>query len=97
VPGNERGSWEEYAKRQRKWTLDAVDNYAEGYKKTAERQGVPPIWPFWADLPFINITTCITPDLLHQLNKGVFKDHTVKWCRKLLGDKEVDRRLKGMT
>jgi hypothetical protein len=57
---------------------------------------VRPVWPFWADLQFVNIASCITPDLLHQLNKGVFKDHIVKWCTNLLGEKEVDRRLKGM-
>ncbi|KAB5587770.1 hypothetical protein CTheo_8789 [Ceratobasidium theobromae] len=97
VPVNECGKPEEYSKRTKAYMLDAMDDYMEGYRTTAESRGVWPVWPFWADLQFVNIATCITPDLLHQLNKGVFKDHIVKWCTELLGAREVDHHLKGMT
>ena len=46
--------------------------------------------PFWKDLPFTNIFACITPNILHQLHKGIFHDHLIQWCLGIIGEKEMD-------
>lgn len=52
--------------------------------------------PFWADLPHVNFLSCITPDILHQLHKGVFKSYVAEWTEELLGEAILDGQFMAM-
>ncbi|KAG9080488.1 hypothetical protein FRC06_006521 [Ceratobasidium sp. 370] len=97
VPANERGDLSKrYPLRDRQRTLDALEDHWNGYSRTINVLGIRPTRPFWANLPYVDVSTCLTPDALHQLDKGVFGDHIVKWCTALLGANEMNDRTKGM-
>ncbi|QRV94941.1 hypothetical protein RhiJN_22959 [Ceratobasidium sp. AG-Ba] len=97
VPKDERGHMKlRYPRRDRCRTLDALDDHWNGYSRTINTLGIRPTRPFWVDLPYVEISTCLAPDLLHQLDKGVFGDHLIKWTTAMLGSNEMDRRTKGM-
>ncbi|KAG8726493.1 hypothetical protein FRC10_007073, partial [Ceratobasidium sp. 414] len=80
--------------RQREETLGALRNYF-AHKWVAELKvlNLKPVWPWWGDIPDVNLATCFTLDLLHQLHQGIFKTHLLRWLRYLVGDKKLDDRL----
>ncbi|EUC55341.1 hypothetical protein RSOL_110870, partial [Rhizoctonia solani AG-3 Rhs1AP] len=48
--------------------------------------------PFWARHDYVDIGSFLTPDLLHQVHKGVMKDHLIKWVTTILGKPIMDER-----
>ncbi|QRW10106.1 plasma membrane ATPase 4 [Ceratobasidium sp. AG-Ba] len=67
------------------------DHRGEGSARF-ERLGLYDVNPFWKDFPYLRVDCLMTPDLLHQLHKGVLKDHLTKWITNLIGDQTIDER-----
>ncbi|KAI1784413.1 hypothetical protein LXA43DRAFT_1101448 [Ganoderma leucocontextum] len=103
VPRDERGEETPYPLHSQPLSLDMLDMLT----RVANNENVPELdehglcpgapEPFWADLPHTDIFATISPDILHQLHKGVFKDHLVAWVSKLVGKTELDRRFSSMS
>ncbi|KAG8681094.1 hypothetical protein FRC08_015840 [Ceratobasidium sp. 394] len=93
----ERGECAEADLRDREETLDALRGYF-AYRDVGELRdlSLKPVWPWWGDLPNVNLATCFAPDLLHQVYQGVFKTHLVRWLKYLVGGKVLDARFTAM-
>jgi hypothetical protein len=98
VEHTKRGDHMPCEKRDEMETLYLMGRQQHGEKDSAfEAEGIRAVYPpFWRDLPHSDIFQSFTPDLLHQLHKGVFKDHLVKWCTEIIGQLVVDQRFRQM-
>jgi hypothetical protein len=55
----------------------------------------PVFHPFWEFLPLTNVFVSITPDILHQLLQGVFKQ-LMAWLLDTFGPSEIDARCRSI-
>ncbi|KAF7290725.1 hypothetical protein MIND_01313200 [Mycena indigotica] len=102
-PPNERGSTKQFPLRTQEETVRVMEEMSNGLGDERFKElNLRPINPYWADLPYCDIHSCITPDLLHQLHKGVFADHVSKWAMEAIDGsdegrkKELDSRFRSM-
>ncbi|EUC54041.1 hypothetical protein RSOL_027710, partial [Rhizoctonia solani AG-3 Rhs1AP] len=95
---SKRGDFEDEAeRREREETLGALRTYFRTKNEAhLDLLGLKPVWPWWGDIPDVNLHDCIAPDLLHQAYQGLFKTHLVQWMKKLHTPKELDQRFAAM-
>ncbi|KIN96960.1 hypothetical protein M404DRAFT_161760, partial [Pisolithus tinctorius Marx 270] len=99
VQSNKQGDRREWACCSMADTLKTLQQKQKnGQSRRLDDEGLRAVFePFWKDLPFTNIFACITPNILHQLLKGVFHDHLLQWCIKIIGEKEIDVHFRAVT
>ncbi|PPQ71533.1 hypothetical protein CVT26_010393 [Gymnopilus dilepis] len=101
VPPDKRGDHRVYSViRDPDETIELINEKLAGnVHEEFKKQNLRPTRPFWEDLPRCNIFECMTPDLLHQLHKGVFHDHLVSWGTEAIegGEGEIDERFRTMS
>ncbi|KAJ3553227.1 hypothetical protein NP233_g12696 [Leucocoprinus birnbaumii] len=72
--------------------LDKLEHGAHAFVAACTQAGIKTVpSPFWKDLPFVNIYSSITPNVLHQLYQGVVK-HLISWIIQVCGRAEIDAR-----
>ena len=96
APRDDIGNWDSILEpRNTKEIIDALNSIDKGaaeFTKACSDAGIKPVQcVFWKDLPFIDIYSSITPDILHQLYQGLLK-HLIAWIRAVCGDAEIDAR-----
>ncbi|QRV77014.1 plasma membrane ATPase 4 [Ceratobasidium sp. AG-Ba] len=96
VKPGQRGDLQNSAYRTRDAVIDAMKEEAEKGSAKFRRLGLFQVKPFWEKHKYTDMGCLLTPDLLHQLHKGVLKDHLTKWAAHIVGSKVIDERHKTM-
>ncbi|QRV83905.1 plasma membrane ATPase 4 [Ceratobasidium sp. AG-Ba] len=94
-PG-QRGDLHNATYRTRDAVIDAMKEEAETGSAKFRRLGLFQAEPFWENHKYTDMGCLLTPDLLHQLHKGILKDHLTKWAAHIVGSKVIDERHKTM-
>ncbi|KAG9102712.1 hypothetical protein FRC06_001388 [Ceratobasidium sp. 370] len=97
VPAKEQGDLTNYPGRDHEDILAAMREEEVDGSARFEDLGLMPVLPFWANLPFVDTLALFPLDLLHQLHKGVFKDHLLEWSAHAIGRTELNNRFKAMS
>ncbi|KAG8724983.1 hypothetical protein FRC09_011011 [Ceratobasidium sp. 395] len=92
VGPDQRGDLANAPPRTRDKVINAMDEHKVGGSAAFERLGLYDVEPFWKHYRYVNIGCLMTPDLLHQVHKGVMKDHLTKWVTHVLGKQVIDER-----
>jgi hypothetical protein len=88
--------------RTREWILDTIrdicndtdPNDVKAYLNAARKEGLNGVHlPFWRELPGYQPEIAVCPDILHGVLR-FWRDHVLLWTRRLVGDAEMDRRLR---
>jgi len=94
-----RGEYRVSPLRSQPLTEQVLHDQAKGTRRREfEAWGLREVYsPFWAGLPHADIFTSISPDILHQLDIGLFHNHLLQWCTDIMGEKAIDDRFKAIT
>lgn len=77
-------------------TFVLADEEARTFHAACRNSGLKPIYhPFWESLPYTNIFSSITPDVLHQMLQGVMK-RLLGWLVSIFGATEIDARCRAI-